>query len=77
MNITLSADKETVRKTREAARLRGKSLNGLIREYMESISNQSDREVAAKAFRENALTCGGNSEPSFRFSRDEAHRRND
>lgn len=75
MNITLSANKDTVGKTREIARKRGKSLNGLIREYMESISGQEDREEAARAFEENALSKGGQSGKGFRFSREESHKR--
>ncbi|MGB0744988.1 MAG: hypothetical protein ACPGSB_10745 [Opitutales bacterium] len=75
MNITLSADEDTIRKSREAARRMGKSLNGLLREYMHSVSDRLEGEVAAKKFKQNALEQGGKSESGFRFSRERAHER--
>jgi hypothetical protein len=75
MNITLSADEDTVRKTREAARRMGKSLNGLLRDYMRSVSEQVNQKEAADKFAENALSRGGRSKAGYRFSREEAHRR--
>lgn len=75
MNITLSADADTVKKTREIARKRGTSLNGLIRDYMRSVADQQDRENVAQAFTKNALTSGGKSSTGFRFCREDAHQR--
>lgn len=75
MNITLSADEEIVKKTREVAQKNGKSLNGLIREYMKSVAGQVDREAVVKAFKENALHHSGESDEGFRFSREQSHQR--
>ena len=75
MNITLSADENTIRKSREAARRMGKSLNGLLRDYMRSVSDQIEHKEAAEKFAENALSHGGKSEDGFRFSREDAHQR--
>jgi hypothetical protein len=75
MNITLSADKDIVEKARELAHKRGQSLNGLIRDYMESITRQEDREEAANAFSNNALSGSGQSDEGFSFSREDAHQR--
>jgi hypothetical protein len=38
MNITLSADKETIRRAREIARRQGTSLNSLIRSYLQTLT---------------------------------------
>jgi hypothetical protein len=47
MNITLSAKGELIRRAREVARRQGKSLNQLLREYMESLSTRVDGVDAA------------------------------
>jgi len=75
VNITLSSDKETIRKTREFARRRGISLNELLRRYMDSITCAEDAESVGEEFTRNALEHGGRSPTGFRFDRDEAHRR--
>ncbi|MFP4167111.1 MAG: hypothetical protein ACLFUF_08135 [Opitutales bacterium] len=75
MNITLSSDKETVRKTREFARRQGLSLNELLRRYMNSLTRVEERESIEEEFARNALEQGGQSAPGYRFDREEAHRR--
>ena len=75
MNITLSSDKETIRKTREFARRQGVSLNELLRRYMDSLTRVEDRARVEEEFACNALEQGGQSTSGFRFDRDEAHRR--
>jgi hypothetical protein len=53
----------------------GKSLNGLIRDYMRSVAvPESDPSEDLQEFRKNALAHPGKSEPGFRFDRDQAHR---
>jgi fumarate hydratase class II len=42
MNITLSVDKELVKRAREYAAQHGTSLNQIIREYMEQFSSVSN-----------------------------------
>lgn len=48
MNITLSADKETIRRAREVARRQGTSLNALIRSYLRSLGERSQYDGAAE-----------------------------
>jgi hypothetical protein len=75
MNITLSCEEEIVQKTRKVAQRMGKSLNGLIRDYMCSVAvPESDPSQDLQEFRKNALAHPGKSEPGFRFDRDQAHR---
>ena len=47
MNLTLSADKETVRRAREVARRQGTSLNKLIRVYLDSLAAHSQDDNGA------------------------------
>ncbi len=75
MNITLSADEETVRRTREYARLHGTSLNQLVRDYLRQLTAGDEGESAAKEFSQLALQHGGRSPAGFRFDREAAHRR--
>ena len=75
MNITLSCEEEIVQKTRDAAQRMGKSLNGLIRDYMRSVAMpESDPSQDLLEFRKNALDHAGKSESGFRFDRDQALR---
>jgi hypothetical protein len=73
MNITLSCDKETIRKTREFARRNGVSLNQLLRRYMDSLTCGEDRTLIEEEFTRNAIDQGGQSAPGYHFDRDEAH----
>lgn len=75
MNITLSTDENTVRKTREYARRQGVSLNELLRRYMDSVTQVEDVEAASDEFSRNALERSGESPSGYRFSRDQAHLR--
>ena len=43
MNITLSADAQTVEKARLAAQRMGKSLNQAVRDYLEQLAGSGDR----------------------------------
>ena len=75
MNITLSSDEETVRKTREYAKRRGTSLNELLRAYMRSLTAREDPEAVAEEFARNARASAGQSPSGFRFVREESHQR--
>lgn len=75
MNITLSSDEQTIRKTRAFARRQGVSLNELLRRYMDSVTSADDVEAALEEFSRLALEQGGHSAPDYRFDREEAHRR--
>jgi len=73
-NITLSADEETIRRARKAAMRQGKSLNQLIREYLEVLSaRQAGAPSTAELF---ALMDQGNGDLEGRtWRRDELHER--
>jgi hypothetical protein len=75
MNITLSADVETVARTREYAREHGTSLNQLMRDFLASITQRDERKRIADEFTRNALSCGGCSPDGFRFNREQSHAR--
>lgn len=74
-NLTLSADAELLRRSRAVAQAMGKSLNQLIREYLERISRTDDApEELSREFRLLSLGSRGGSggEP---IDRDELHER--
>ncbi len=73
-NITLSADERVIAKARAVARRQGKSLNQLVREYLESLTSESDPNTEFQRLRElSALSAG--QRPGWRFDRDEIHER--
>jgi len=74
MNITLAADAGTIERTREYARRHGTSLNRLVRDYLQSLTAQEDRDQVAAEFVRNATDYAGHSPKGFRFNRDEAQR---
>ena len=75
MNITLSADKELVKRAREYAAQHGTSLNQIIREYMKQFSSVSSVEKNAEEFARLAREQGGVGPTGFVFDREEAHTR--
>lgn len=75
MNITLSADKSLIEKSRQYAKKHNTSLNNLIRDYLEKIVGKQDREELAKEFEKLATAMGGKSSPDFRFNRKEIYSR--
>ena len=74
MNITLSADADTVQRTREYARHHGTSVNQLVRDFLRGLTEQGDRDRTADEFIRNATERGGRSPKGFRFSREQAQR---
>ncbi len=75
MNITLSADKEMIERSRDCAARRGMSLNGMFRDFLQRTVAEPTREDAADEFACLAREKSGRSEPGFRFDRDAAHGR--
>jgi len=75
VNITLSADKELIRKAREYAAGHGTSLNRMIRQYLEQLVSDEDKESCAREFEQLAKEHGGSSPEGFVFDREEAHDR--
>ena len=49
MNITLSADAQTVEKARMAAQRMGKSLNQAVRDYLEQLAGSADRSAGLRS----------------------------
>jgi hypothetical protein len=47
-NVTLSVEDTVLERAREAAEKRGKSLNALIREYLEELGGRNRRSTAAQ-----------------------------
>lgn len=72
MNVTLSIDEQVVERTRRKAATLGKSLNQLIREYLQVLAGGDDVERSIEEF--NQLSGSGHSR-GWRFNRDEIHDR--
>jgi hypothetical protein len=72
MNLTLSVDEQLVVRARQRAETLGKSLNQLIRDYLENLAGGDDPEKSIAEFRR--LSGRGNSR-GWRFNRDEIHER--
>ncbi|PYX29898.1 MAG: MerR family transcriptional regulator [Acidobacteria bacterium] len=72
MNITLSVDKQLVARARKRADALGKSLNQLIRDYLQKLAGGDDAEQSIEEFRR--LSGKGHSR-GWRFNRNEIHER--
>lgn len=72
MNITLSVDEQVVSQARKRAGALGKSLNQLIRDYLQQVAGGNDAEKSIEEFRQ--LSGRGHSR-GWRFNRDEIHDR--
>lgn len=74
MNITLSVDEATLKKARLVAQSMDKSLNQLIREYLEQLTMQQAVEQEIAELRQLSAASGGHSQ-DWRFDREELHER--
>lgn len=72
MNVTLYLDEQLVERARKKADALGKSLNQLIREYLQGLAAGSDPERSVAEFKR--LSGRGHSR-SWHFDRDEIHER--
>ena len=72
MNVTLSVDEHLVARARKKAEALGKSLNQLIRDYLERLAGSDDPERSIEEFKR--LSGRGHSR-GWRFDRDEIHER--
>jgi hypothetical protein len=72
MNITLSIDEQLASRARKRAEALGKSLNQLIRDYLQSVAGGNDAESSIEEFKR--LSGRGDSR-GWRFNRDEIHER--
>ena len=74
MNLTLSVDDKIIQEARRRAEAMGKSLNQLVREYLEQLAGKPDREALVAEFRELSKNPLGDSK-GWKFNRDEIHER--
>ena len=72
MNVTLSIDDQLVARARKKAEALGKSLNQLIRDYLETVTGGADPGRSIEEFKR--LSGQGNSR-GWRFNRDQIHER--
>jgi antitoxin component of RelBE/YafQ-DinJ toxin-antitoxin module len=74
MNLTLSVDDEVVQQARRRAEAMGKSVNQLVREYLEQLAGKSDREALVAELKELTRNSTGDSR-GWKFNREEIHER--
>jgi hypothetical protein len=72
VNVTLSIDDQLVERARKRAEALGKSLNQLIREYLQRVVGTDDAERSIDELKR--LSGRGNSQ-GWKFNRDELHER--
>jgi hypothetical protein len=72
MNITLAIDEQLAARARKRAEALGKSLNQLIRDYLQKLAGGDDPEQSIEEFRR--LSGKGHSR-GWRFDRNEIHER--
>ena len=72
MNVTFSIDEKVVQRARKKAAALGKSLNQLIREYLQGLAGGDDPERSIEEF--NQLSGSGHSR-GWRFNREKIHAR--
>ena len=74
MNLTLSIDERLVKDARQTADAMGKSLNQLIREYLEQLTARA-RPAEDVAELHRLTTEGAGRSRGWTFNRDELHER--
>ena len=74
MNLTLAVDEQIVRRARAVAEAMGKSLNQVIREYLETLAAVDDVESEISELRRLSEGAGGRRQ-GWQFDRDELHAR--
>jgi len=72
MNVTLSIDEQLIARARKKADALGKSLNQLIRDYLQKLAGGDDPERSIEEFKQ--LSGRGHSR-GWRFDRNEIHER--
>ena len=72
MNVTLPIDEQLVARARKKAEALGKSLNQMIRDYLQTVAGGDDSERSIEEFKK--LSGRGDSR-GWRFNRNEIHER--
>ncbi len=74
MNLTLAIDDELLKDARQVAGAMGKSLNQLVREYLEQLTERDEPKRDMQELRRLSAEACGRSR-GWRFDRDELHER--
>jgi replicative DNA helicase len=74
MNITLSIDEQVAQRAREAAKKMGKSLNQVVRDYLEQLAGNARRGQQWAQFESRCLQSTARL-GDWHFNRDEANER--
>jgi replicative DNA helicase len=74
MNITLSVDEQVAQRAREAAQRMGKSLNQVVRDYLEQLAGGARRGQQWEQFEQRCLSSTARLD-GWQFDRDEANER--
>jgi Family of unknown function (DUF6364) len=74
MNITLSIDEQIAMKARETAKKMGKSLNQVVRDYLEQLAGEANRGQEWAQFEARCLQSPGRLN-GWKFNREEANER--
>lgn len=74
MNITLSVDEQVAQRARDAAKKMGKSLNQVVRDYLEQLAGSAHRSQNWAQFEARCLQSDARL-GIWRFNRDEANER--
>ena len=74
MNLTLSIDERLVEEARKVAAALGKSVNQLVRDYLEELTSKASPQETIAELRRLSEESRGNSR-GWKFNRDEAHER--
>jgi len=72
MNLTLSIDDKLLERAREAARAQGKSVNQLVRDYLQQLAGSSNVEAEIAELRS---LSGLGDRKGWKFNREEIHDR--
>ena len=75
MNITLSADKDLITKSRDYARKHNTTLNNIIREYLRKLVNEGEIKDIVSEFEKLAANFSGKSQKDYTFNREEIYSR--
>lgn len=74
MNITLSVDEKLAEEARKVAQTMGKSLNQLVRDYLEQLARPEQMAQELAELRRLSLEGQGDAR-GWRFNREELHER--
>jgi hypothetical protein len=74
MNITLSVDEQVAARAREAAQKLGKSLNQVVRDYLEQLAGSARRGQQWEQFEQRCLQSKARLD-GWHFDRNEANER--